>query len=138
MKYEFTLNDGTCRDFEEDEIICFGCASRKIGMFILVLGVLLILLCAVYMMMENAVDLRVLIGVGLALYGWTLWRAAPRKDKDTINDGFRTYKGKAEVKKVIGYSTLGSNLWLLDKSGKKVGRVKSIEEVIDIATESAT
>ena len=126
-KYSFLLKDGSTREYEEHELVCFGSISRKFGMLIMVLGILLTALVVILMLQEGRFDFRGLLGLFLVWYGWKLWKAAPRPDENTIKDGFRTYKGRAEAKDILGYRILGSYLWLLDETGNKVGKIKSIE-----------
>ena len=97
----------------------------------MVLGILLTALVVILMLQEGRFDFRGLLGLFLAWYGWELWKSAPRPNENTIKDGFRTYKGRAEAKDILGYRILGSYLWLLDETGNKVGKIKSIERKVN-------
>lgn len=126
-KIKFTMKDGSIVEYEPDELVCFGSISRNFGMLIMVLGILLTALVMILMIKEGRFDPRGLLGLFLAWYGWELWKAAPKPNENTIKNGFRTYKGKAPAKKIKNYRFCNSYLWLLDKTGHKIGKIKTIE-----------
>ena len=127
-KYSFLLKDGSTREYEAHELVGFGSISRKFGMLIFVLGILVgVYRLEVMFSRGYGLDLGVFIALFIIYWGWELFRYAPRPDENTIKDGFRTYKGRAEAKDILGYRILGSYLWLLDETGNKVGKIKSIE-----------
>lgn len=128
-KIHFKLKDGSARIAEPDELISFASISRKFGMLIFVLGILVgVYRLEVMFSRGYGLDLGVFIALFIIYWGWELFRYAPRPDENTIKDGFRTYKGRASAKDIKNYQVFGSYLWLLDETGNKVARVKSVEE----------
>ena len=128
-KLQFKLKDGTTRQFEPDELVPISVGSRKIGLVIFICGVLLAFVAMLLFVEKGELDLRILLGVFFTIYGWAMFKSAPRKDENTIKDGFARYKGKVPAKNVANLRVMGSVITLIDDAGNKISPIKEISEV---------
>ena len=128
-KLQFTLKDGTTKQYEPDELVPISVGSRKIGVVLLICGVLLVLIALLLFIVDGKFDLRTLLGIFFIIYGWAMFKSAPRKDENTIKDGFARYKGKVPAKNVANLRVMGSVITLIDDAGNKISPIKEISEV---------
>ena len=128
-KLQFKLKDGTTRQFEPDELVPISVGSRKIGVVLLICGVLLVLIALLLFIVDGKFDLRTLLGIFFIIYGWAMFKSAPRKDENTIKDGFARYKGKVPAKNVANLRVMGSVITLIDDAGNKISPIKEISVV---------
>ena len=128
-RVQFKLKDGTVREFEPDHLVSISATSRKIGLLILVCGAVIDLIGCVNIFVAQTYDYRVLIGAFFIVFGWMMFKVAPRKDENTIEDGFVKYKGKVLAKDVSKLRFLGSAVTLIDDADNKISPIKEIREV---------
>ena len=128
-KLQFKLKDGTTRQFEPDELVPISVGSRKIGVVLLICGVLLVLIALLLFIVDGKFDLRTLLGIFFIIYGWAMFKSAPRKDENTIKDGFARYKGKVPAKNVANLRVMGSVITLIDDAGNKISPINEISVV---------
>ena len=93
-KLQFTLKDGTTKQYEPDELVPISVGSRKIGVVLLICGVLLVLIALLLFIVDGKFDLRTLLGIFFIIYGWAMFKSAPRKDETQLKTDSQDIKAK--------------------------------------------